>query len=69
MPASSLQALLYSFANSVPTLRRYICDAVTERSDIASKSLRDQFLKPGILANLDLSPEHARKVADVAVAV
>ena len=30
-------------ANSVPPLRRYICDVVTERSDIASQSLRDQW--------------------------
>ena len=30
-------------ANSVPTLCRYICDGVTERSDIASQSLRDQW--------------------------
>jgi hypothetical protein len=30
-------------ANSVPTLRRYICEAVTERSDITNQSLRDQW--------------------------
>jgi hypothetical protein len=42
-------------ANSVPTLRRYICDAVAERSDITNQSLRDQWhqlvLRP--LSNLD----------------
>jgi hypothetical protein len=29
-------------ANSVPTLRRYICDAVTKRSNITNQSLWDQ---------------------------
>jgi hypothetical protein len=45
----------------VPTLRRYICDAVTERSDIASQSLRDQWhqfvLRP--LSKLDGSNCHS----------
>lgn len=30
-------------ANSIPTLRRYICDAVRERSDIIHQSLREQW--------------------------
>jgi len=42
-------------ANSVPTLRRHVCDAVVERGDIAGLSLHDQWrqlvLKP--LSKLD----------------
>jgi hypothetical protein len=30
-------------ANNVPSLQQHICDAVTERKDIASQSLRDQW--------------------------
>ena len=45
----------------MPPLRRYICDAVTERSDIAGQSLRDQWhqlvLRP--LSKLDGSKCHS----------
>jgi hypothetical protein len=51
-------------ANNVPTLRRYICDAVTERSDITSQSLRDQWhqlvLRP--LSKLDGNGCHSSYV-------
>ncbi|KAH8787777.1 hypothetical protein BGZ57DRAFT_879867 [Hyaloscypha finlandica] len=30
-------------ANNAPPLQRYICEAIRERSDIASKPLRDQW--------------------------
>ena len=42
-------------ANSVPTLHQYICDAITEQSDIASRSLHDQWhhLVLGPLSKLD----------------
>ena len=42
-------------ANNVPVLKRYICDAITDRSDIASQSLRDQWrqLVLGPLSKLD----------------
>ncbi|KAF2195561.1 hypothetical protein K469DRAFT_616319 [Zopfia rhizophila CBS 207.26] len=36
-------SIAVQLANSIPTLHRYICDAITERSDIASQSLRDQW--------------------------
>jgi hypothetical protein len=52
-------------ANSVPTLRQYICDAVIERSDIASQSLRDRWhqlvLRP--LSKLDGSNCHSSYVS------
>jgi hypothetical protein len=42
-------------ASSIPTLHQHICNAVTERSDIASQSLRDQWhqLVLGPLSKLD----------------
>ena len=42
-------------ANNVPPLRRYICEAITERNDIASQSFRDQWrqLVLGPLSKLD----------------
>jgi hypothetical protein len=42
-------------ASNVPTLQQYICDAITDRSDIASQSLRDQWhhLVLGPLSKLD----------------
>jgi hypothetical protein len=42
-------------AKSIPTLRRYISDAVTEYSDIANHSPRDQWqlLVLGLLSKLD----------------
>jgi hypothetical protein len=36
-------SIALQLANSIPTLHQYICDAVTERSDIAGRSLRDQW--------------------------
>jgi len=36
-------SIAVQLASSVPTLRRWIYDAVTEHSDIASRSLRDQW--------------------------
>lgn len=57
--------------NVLPLLR--LRDSVSARDThllyVVRKALRDQFLKPGSMAGLDLSAEHARHVADVAVAV
>ncbi|RYP57870.1 hypothetical protein DL770_010563 [Monosporascus sp. CRB-9-2] len=36
-------SIAVQLANNVPPLKRYICDAITDRSDIASQSLRDQW--------------------------
>jgi len=36
-------SIAVQLANNAPPLQRYICDAIRERSDIASKSLRDQW--------------------------
>jgi hypothetical protein len=51
-------------ANCVPTLRRYICDAVTERGDITNQSFRDQWhqlvLRP--LSKLDGNGCHSSYV-------
>jgi hypothetical protein len=51
-------------ANGVPSLRRYICDVVTERSDITSQSLWDQWhqlvLRP--LSKLDGNGCHSSYV-------
>jgi hypothetical protein len=48
-------SIAVQLASSVPTLRRYISDAVTEHSDIVSRSLRDQWqlLILGPLSKLD----------------
>ena len=57
--------------NVAPLLR--LLDSVpsedTHLRYVVRKALRDQFLKPGILPQLTLSPEHARHVADVIVSV
>jgi hypothetical protein len=36
-------SIALQLSGSVPSLYRYICDAITERSDIANQSLRDQW--------------------------
>jgi hypothetical protein len=36
-------SIAVQLANSSASLKRYICDAITDQSDIASKSLRDQW--------------------------
>src|SRR5947207_2633710 len=36
-------SIAVQLASSVPTIYRFICDAITEHSDIASRSLRDQW--------------------------
>ncbi|PQE16302.1 hypothetical protein CJF32_00006175 [Rutstroemia sp. NJR-2017a WRK4] len=36
-------SIAVQLANSVPALHQHICDAITERSDVASQSLRDQW--------------------------
>jgi len=36
-------SIAVQLASSVPTVYRFICDAITEHSDIASRSLRDQW--------------------------
>jgi hypothetical protein len=36
-------SIAVQLARNVPTLSRHICEAITERSDIASQSLRDQW--------------------------
>jgi hypothetical protein len=48
-------SIAVQLASSVPTLRRHIFDSVTEHSDIASRSLRDQWqlLVLGPLSKLD----------------
>ena len=48
-------SITVQLANNVPALKRYICDAITDRSDIASQSLRDQWrqLVLGPLSKLD----------------
>jgi hypothetical protein len=48
-------SIAVQLASSVPTLRRHISNAVTEHSDIASRSLRDQWqlLVLGPLSKLD----------------
>jgi len=48
-------SIAVQLASSIPTLRRHISDAVTEYSDIASRSLRDQWqlLVLGPLLKLD----------------
>ncbi|KAF2176113.1 hypothetical protein K469DRAFT_700434 [Zopfia rhizophila CBS 207.26] len=38
-----ITSIAVQLANNVPGLHQYICDAITERSDIASQSLRDQW--------------------------
>jgi putative heme-binding domain-containing protein len=57
---------------NVPPLLRLLDSASAQDTHLVyavRRGLRDQFLKPGILANLDLSPEQARRVADIAIAV
>jgi hypothetical protein len=48
-------SIAVQFASSIPTLRRHIFDYITEHSDIASRSLRDQWqlLVLGPLSKLD----------------
>ena len=36
-------SIAWQLASSVPSLDRYVCDAIKERRDIASQSLRDQW--------------------------
>jgi NACHT domain len=36
-------SIAIQLASSIPTLHQYICDAITERGDIANQSLRDQW--------------------------
>jgi hypothetical protein len=36
-------SIALQLASSIPGVQQYICDAITERSDIASQSLRDQW--------------------------
>jgi hypothetical protein len=36
-------SIAVQLANNAPPLQRYICEAIRERSDITSKSLRDQW--------------------------
>src|SRR5207248_5607266 len=48
-------SIAVQLASSVPTLQHFICGAVTKHSDIASRSLRDQWqrLVLGPLSKLD----------------
>jgi hypothetical protein len=48
-------SIAVQLASSVPTLHQHICNAITERSDIASRSLRDQwhYLVLGPLSKLE----------------
>ena len=48
-------SIALQLASSIPTLHQHICDAVAERSDIASQSIRDQWrlLVLGPLSKLD----------------
>ena len=36
-------SIAVQLANSIPSLRHYICDAISNRKDIASQSFRDQW--------------------------
>src|SRR4051794_32093318 len=67
MQASLSQASPSSFSRNVPTLHQHVCDAITERGDIASQSLRDQWhqlvLSP--LAKLDGSGCHSSYILAV----
>ncbi|KAF2183610.1 hypothetical protein K469DRAFT_582108, partial [Zopfia rhizophila CBS 207.26] len=38
-----ITSIAVQLARKIPTLSRHICEAITERSDIASQSLRDQW--------------------------
>src|SRR5436305_13757158 len=53
--AKFVTSIAVQLASSVPTLYRFICDAITEHGDIASQSLRDQWhhLVLGPLSKLD----------------
>jgi len=54
-------SIAVQLANNVPPLRRHICEAVTERMDIATQSLRDQWrqLVLGPLSKLEGKPHPA----------
>ena len=48
-------SIAVQLANNIPTFRQHVCDAVTERNDIANQSMRDQWhhLVLGPLSKLD----------------
>ncbi|KAF2192389.1 HET-domain-containing protein [Zopfia rhizophila CBS 207.26] len=52
-------SIAIQLANNVPPVRRYICEAITERRDIATQSLRDQWhqLVLGPLSKLNGNPD------------
>ena len=43
MPGKFVTSIAVQLANNMPALKRNICDAITERGDIVSQSLRDQW--------------------------
>jgi hypothetical protein len=57
-------SIAVQLAHNVPALYKHICNAITERSDIASQSLRDQWhhLVLGPLSKVDSNSSHSSYV-------
>jgi hypothetical protein len=66
--AKFFTSLAVQLANSIPSLRPYICDAISNNKDIASQSFRDQWsqliLFPWSKLNSGLSPSSYVLVID-----